>query len=561
MNDLFSEIRNAVPAVEFDETRAHVEAYRPDRKSPLEPAGRKGGQRRGELLLKGGIAVGLAGLILWGALRTGDSGPVQAGLEREAETVVALSPFQNQGVEQTEEKVRVGENLLVGIAEGTNPKKGVKKREGAEEENERKTGEAEETEASGLYSGPAPFVRGVRMLSLSDEDLGRLGIIRDTAGVWAFNRDDKGNVSGFQISMYGTVFMPTAALPVSSPPDAPAFRPVVITDDLGNRRVEVFEDKAEQEMRGDDPYGYLSRWRILDKNIKKKLSLYFSSVGLPQVTENDTFIVAGATDPVRGEEHLYQIRVPSVPGAAITTRRDIAVALGSVLYDRILERDYIHEEIEPERYDGSMQIAAGYLIPILVRTGREYTAADKGAHHWRPDCIFWYRVTPEFLAALPEEIGGEISKDLDYLRRLERKPKEESIETYVEREMPEFRERLEVSGEYTEDPSQTTAVAGELLSDFWRSASGAVTSSMLLPNPVRQSGECFVRYHLSASRSVSLDLYDVNGKHVRTFARPRERAAGEYLEALDVKDMSAGVYLLVISTERNERGVQRMIVE
>ena len=582
LNDLFSEARSAKPVISFEETASQVhEALLPqhpissDTSTTLSNLVAKSGVWK---VVVAGIAATCVGLTFWSLLamnsgegdrEVGDFTTLAMGVEgrgveesRVEELRVEESRVESRGVESRGVESRGVEEMRVrsqGIGE-------VVSRDGREEKKrveEKRREEDKEVDEHGLYAKPAPFVRGVRMLTLSDEELGRLGIVRDTAGVWSFNREN-GKVFGTQVGLYGTEFVPpTAKRSMPTPSVIPEFQPVVITDDLGNSRVQVYEDGEEDQQRQaiEEPVAYFPRWQILEHDLKTKLILYFRSVGRHEVTSADTFVVVSITDPSSVQEELYRIYVPSKPGVELIGKRNIRSSLGSVLSDDILKKEYAHQDLSSEPYRNSLRLVTGNLIPILVQTGREFTEADKAAGRWRPDCIFWFKPTPEFLGALPEKARVSIERQLRFANLLERKPEGESIETFIERQAPELRSRFDSLSRDERTHQEEVSVAGEIYLDSWRAASGAITNSEVTPNPSRKGGEIFFRYHLANARSISLSLYNINGEYVRTFLEEGRRDGGEHLEILRLDDLALGVYLLVVSTEKGERVVQRLILQ
>ncbi|MGE3800099.1 MAG: T9SS type A sorting domain-containing protein [Candidatus Kapaibacterium sp.] len=559
LNDLFSEARSAKPVVSFEESAAQVHeallSQHPissDTSTTLSNLVAKSGAWK---VVVAGIAAMCAGLTFWGLLAMNSSeGDSEARVKSDRTTLamgVEESRVESRGVESRE--LGVGSQEIGKVVSRV-------EREEKESVEEKRGEEGKDFDEHGLYAKPAPFVRGVRMLTLSDEELGRLGIVRDTAGVWSFNREN-GKVFGTQVGLYGTEFIPpTAQRSMPTPSVVPEFQPVVITDDLGNSRVQVYEEGEEAPNFREIETSFRC-WQVLDSTIQRKILLYFRSVSRQDVSPADTVLVIARTDKSNSTESLYRISIASKPGAELVGERSINWNLGEYVYDQILKKDYAYREIPAELYTRSLRLTTGNLIPILVQTGREFTEADKAAGRWRPDCIFWFKPTPEFLAALPEKARVSIERQLRFADLLEQKPDGESIETFIERQAPEIRSRFDSLSRDERTPEEEVSVAGEIYLDSWRAASGAITNSEVTPNPSRKGGEIFFRYHLANARSISLSLYNINGEYVRTFLEEGRRDGGEHLEILRLDDLTLGVYLLVVSTERGERVVQRLILQ
>ena len=56
--------------------------------------------------------------------------------------------------------------------------------------------------------------------------------------------------------------------------------------------------------------------------------------------------------------------------------------------------------------------AINTFVPVLVQTGRAYTAHDSALGLSRPDMIFWYEPTPQLLALLPDTLHDELITEL-----------------------------------------------------------------------------------------------------------------------------------------------------
>lgn len=469
LDRLFAAARTESPVITFGETRAHVEAATNGR-----PAEASDGtlhtnkQIHGSTIMIttgiGIITAGLIGFLAWntdGADSKTGQGPAT---ENNRPAVVNAAPraakpeLQEPAIAATKEE---GKNITAG----------------REEKNEKGAAPAAENVGFGL-----------RMLELTAEELGRLGLQPDTAGVWIF-RNEGGLRSGYQVGMWG-IQMP-------SQPDVfrkagttySTLQPVFITDDLGNRRVEWQDDASETERQ---------------ETIAKRI-------------------------------------------------QEIEQERGAPLSDE--ERFKLEMELEAELAD--RRLADGNFVPVLVRTGRAYTEADKAAHRWRPDCIFWYEPTPEFLAALPEHARGQLELEIRLVSVFRGKPHHESMDAFVERQPLEIRRGFDslMTGESTKEAVE--GIAGESYTGVLATVSGALTSTSVMPNPA--TGHTVVHYTLQTPRRVSLALYDVRGGLVRSLDKGEMHSAGEHSARIELNDVAAGIYLVVISTGK-ENAVQRVIV-
>jgi hypothetical protein len=92
--------------------------------------------------------------------------------------------------------------------------------------------------------------------------------------------------------------------------------------------------------------------------------------------------------------------------------------------------------------------------------------------------------------------------------------------------------------------------------------SPVIPSSSVYPNPVRGSvGKTNVNYTLFEPRSVTFSIHDILGKKVVDCGSLAERPAGTYNFELNVASVPAGIYLVVITTDKGEQSIQRIVIE
>lgn len=194
---------------------------------------------------------------------------------------------------------------------------------------------------------------------------------------------------------------------------------------------------------------------------------------------------------------------------------------------------------EQERLrDGARDRAmrAGKMVAILVRNPYAVQRNPKG---WRTDCVLWYDITPELLERLPERVR---------LRLL------------VETRLSDAGAESASGGmQQTVAPNAVDGVAGERpYLDALRGTNGTLAASAAFPNPARDRAT--VSFTLAGPRKVAVTLHDVAGHRVREVVPAADRAAGAHELEADLSGLSDGVYLVVISTDRGERTVTRLII-
>ena len=79
-------------------------------------------------------------------------------------------------------------------------------------------------------------------------------------------------------------------------------------------------------------------------------------------------------------------------------------------------------------------------------------------------------------------------------------------------------------------------------------------SPLIYPNPIHQTET--LEYTLTKNESLTIALYDVNGKLIRNFISNEQRAVGAHKETLNIGELHSGNYFLTISN-----GEQKMSVK
>lgn len=192
------------------------------------------------------------------------------------------------------------------------------------------------------------------------------------------------------------------------------------------------------------------------------------------------------------------------------------------------------------------------LIPVAIKT------ADQG------DLIFWYTPAPSFLNGLPPCLGEELAAECAAQRaRLTRKALEWR-ERNSRKLSPDLMRKFDSLQQIARPVQPCTdgrqrGVAGQPWLDTWRSSGGAISSTEVTPNPAH--GACRVEFTISSSRMVGVNLHDINGRLVRVLLPQIERGVGRHSIELSLEKIPAGFYLIAVSTDRGEQGVQRIVVQ
>ena len=160
------------------------------------------------------------------------------------------------------------------------------------------------------------------------------------------------------------------------------------------------------------------------------------------------------------------------------------------------------------------------MVPVLVRTGDTYSNDDKLNKRWRPDVILWYEPTDSFFAALPKNIADEIKSEYTAIKANQPTP----------------------SCKYFE---------------VCRSVKGMINEYSVFPNPT--NNELNVLIDLAEERKLTISLTDISGKIVKNYSKDLVQSKGKKEYPFQIDDVSEGMYLLLIETDKGERVTQRII--
>ena len=117
-----------------------------------------------------------------------------------------------------------------------------------------------------------------------------------------------------------------------------------------------------------------------------------------------------------------------------------------------------------------------------------------------------------------------------------------------------------------ESTPETSILAGDKGNSITAKSPGKLTEEQVAesnelrvyPNPV--SSTTAISFSLSKPEKVSITVYDVTGRIVKTIA-DKEINEGEHQVTLDVKDMNAGIYLLRLQTAEFVRSKKIVVVK
>ncbi len=88
----------------------------------------------------------------------------------------------------------------------------------------------------------------------------------------------------------------------------------------------------------------------------------------------------------------------------------------------------------------------------------------------------------------------------------------------------------------------------------------SINEVSVYPNPVRTT-KTNIHYKLSEPRSLAFSIHDILGKKIVDCGSLAERPQGEYDFELNIGNIPAGIYLVVITSDKGEQTIQRIAIE
>jgi hypothetical protein len=199
------------------------------------------------------------------------------------------------------------------------------------------------------------------------------------------------------------------------------------------------------------------------------------------------------------------------------------------------------------------------LIPVRINVPNHVQA------NWYPSSyyVFWYDPTPELLSVLPDmtlaQIRDELTAatlalpDTGYIRRWN-----EQFVTTLQTSVDSLLNLRRRNGKFV--PAEDVKPSpGTGFLTIGQTSSGALSIIALAPNP--NSGSARLRYLLRERREVEVSLHDIHGRQLQILLQREPQSQGEHESQITAVDIPPGIYLLVLSTDKGERAVQRLIIE
>jgi hypothetical protein len=191
------------------------------------------------------------------------------------------------------------------------------------------------------------------------------------------------------------------------------------------------------------------------------------------------------------------------------------------------------------------------LIPLKVST------SDTSYY------IFWYDPTAELLDLLSSRTLAQLRLEtIASEMALYDKDEEASIRMTDLRQLHTLLDSLITRriahGENIQQSSD--ALPGTSIMEMSRLSDGALSLYSISPNP--NKGEFSVRFAVRETRVIDFSVYDIHGNQLQAATSGVRVATEESESVIRLKrDLPPGIYLLVLSSNKGERAVQRLIID
>ncbi|MBK9250281.1 MAG: T9SS type A sorting domain-containing protein [Ignavibacteria bacterium] len=152
--------------------------------------------------------------------------------------------------------------------------------------------------------------------------------------------------------------------------------------------------------------------------------------------------------------------------------------------------------------------------------------------------ILWYEPTEEFINNLTERYRADLQKEM-----------------LGKGNMQVTTDTLWLDANTSQEKPQT----GCQFTDICRATSGAVLESNVFPNPATE--KISLTFRLNADRRCTFSLHDLNGIYIKDLGTDVQYLKGEQTFTAPIGETGAGVYLLSMHTDKDERIVQRVIIK
>lgn len=167
-------------------------------------------------------------------------------------------------------------------------------------------------------------------------------------------------------------------------------------------------------------------------------------------------------------------------------------------------------------------------IPVVINMGKNPKINSMNPSN-EFSFILWFKPTNELIDKLPERYRTSLKKE--YSALLNKK----------------------------EICSESPTPGADIYFDVWRACSGSIENLKLYPNP--SSGKFSTKFNLTEDRNLTFSLHDLSGRLIQYLEDMNSYKSGEIDKAFNPSNIQAGVYLIVVRSDKGEQVVQRLIIK
>jgi hypothetical protein len=152
--------------------------------------------------------------------------------------------------------------------------------------------------------------------------------------------------------------------------------------------------------------------------------------------------------------------------------------------------------------------------------------------------------------------NGKPLKDFKFILWFE--PNDDFLSVLPEEMCTQIDKELELLKQNGESCSNTPITGEDTYLGVWQGCSGAIENLRVYPNPT--DGPFAVDLMLKEKRNLTITLHDLTGRKIKDLSTGINASAGEFNNRYELTKIEPGVYLVVVQSEIGERAVQRVIV-
>jgi hypothetical protein len=386
-------------------------------------------------------------------------------------------------------------------------------------------------------------VKKAQMLTLTDEELKKIGVEQDAKGVLQVLGWDKARreISQMKVSIYA------------------AITPKLMPDSVFGNYVANLRKQGKDKLAHDWEWAQYARGKYKLRGLLKDSILNpdeSSLIGIVSAQQSEEAkFYAQLRERARslsmprlvtdGHNYRYYLDLSDMPRVKMwfdahkqidtfilrakamnvdsTTIQDSIRARLSLVADMVKhkfpKKDFQVEREEYEQEKSDISKLIGIRIPST-------TARSEGDEY-----LLWYDPTPEFIALLPERYRVELGREVA------------AAEKYATRcDIPTEAEKKAVAGYF----------------DSWRACDGVLKITSIYPNPA--DIQSTVRFRLAEARTITLTVHSLNGERLAILEPTPLLAAGEHELPLNFTGRNVGVYLLALTTDKGETAIMRVMI-